>query len=218
MCTPEQWDLAFWSDSAWPTGGFALSHGLETLVEEGRVTGRADWAMVVRLFLQETAAGEGVALWHVLEAPPERRPAAAAAAGRRLVAWPRSAEADAASRAQARRLLALARDDGAVPPPGPGPWYAGPAWGLVAGWRGWLPEAALTAFLAVQVKEMTAAAARLLRVDPGALYRDAAGLGPVVAAAARRARRPLSSLSGGGPWLEIATLRHARQQMRLFRT
>lgn len=212
------WEIWFLTDSGLPTGGFARSHGLETLVEEGRVRTVADLRWLLPRLLEEGAATEGVACWHVLRARPERRVAAAEGASRRLARLPLPEEVRQASRAQGRRLLRLARSWGWDVPPVAGDVWAGPAWGLVAAGRGWDPETAVAAYLFTLGQEVVSAWCRLVRGDPAAAYGELLAVGPELARWVRAADRPVGAIATTSWWLEIVRGRHAAQEMRLFRT
>lgn len=212
------WELWFLTDSGLPTGGFARSHGLETLVEEGRVRAVEDLRWLLPRLLREAAATEGVACWHVLRAPPDRRLEAARRASRRLGRLPMPEEVRRASRAQGRRLLHLARSWGwEVPPPDDDVW-AGPAWGLLAAGRGWDPATAVAAYLFTHGREIVSAWCRLVRGDPAAAYGELLAVGPALSEWVREADRPLAEIATTSWWLEIVRARHAAQDMRLFRT
>lgn len=210
------WVLALLVDSMLPTGGFVLSHGLETMVQEGSVTNGDEVGAVLGLFAHQVAGTELVAFWHVMKSP-DLVPAVIRS-GRRLDALVIPEETRNASIWQGQRLLDIARRLGSHAVPSVKP-YAGPAMAMIA--RDWDldPWAAASALLYRQVSEMASAAIRLLRIDGlevfGKLFQVQAVVPDLVGAAKDR---PLAAMATSVPWLEFMAMRHQHQTMRLFRT
>lgn len=212
------WRALVFGDSSLPTGGFALSHGLETLVEEGQVTD-ASLGRVLAVFLQEIANGELIAFWHVAQ---HRDPKAGIdQAEQWLDRVPRTHEARQSSRWQGRRLLDIA----ARLSPSPGlldlhrELYGGVAAAVLARALRMDAAAMATTYTYTMIREMGSAATRLIRLDPVAVSEHLWSLRePVEHAVAAAKNRKLSNFASVSPWLAIAAMRHQRQSMRLFRT
>ncbi|MCL6563527.1 MAG: hypothetical protein K6U87_11010 [Firmicutes bacterium] len=212
------WELWVLTNSSLPTGGFARSHGLETLVEEGRVKTAEDLRWLLPRIVEEAASTEGVALWHVLRAPPTKEAAAAVRATRRLATLPWPEEVRQANRAQGGRLLRVARSWGWPVPGVKGEIWSAPAFGLLAVTRRWDPETTVAAYLFTIAQEVVGAWCRLIRGDPNAAWGELLAVKAIAQKAAGEANRPLSELASTSWWLEGVRARHATQMMRLFRT
>jgi urease accessory protein len=217
------------ADSAFPTGAYTLSGGLETLIEEGFIEDAAGMAGCVRAFLLGRAAkGDLAALVAAHRAALEQPPdvATIVAIDRRLEATKMAAEERQGSRRVGRRIATEAArlaastalagfleaiDDGSTP------GTAAVAYGVAAAAMAIPgPQAALAAAHA-QVLGLLGAGVRLGRIGHGdqqRLLRDAHEVISRAVDMARatdwRAVRPFA------PGLDVAMARHEIAVGRLF--
>lgn len=209
------WQLV---DSAFPTGGFAHSGGLEAALQHGEVTSRAS----LRAFL-ETAllqAGRG-ALPFALAA--HRDPDALAPLDDRCHAFLSNHVANRASRLQGRALFSAARrifpaQPGSVWPNPPHAHFA-PAFGYVFGRLGVPIDTTARAFLFNHLRSLLASAVRLNLIGP----MEAQSMQFQLAHAAEQARERFSTLSledvsQPAPLLELFQGAHERLYSRLFQS
>jgi urease accessory protein len=227
----ESWlTLLQFTDGLFPSGGFAHSFGLETYVQEGTVTDRAGLEAFVAAHLDGSAGpcdaaaatlavrlggGADVPGWLTLDARldamktvPESR-AASRQMGRQTLRVAAALQEDA-------MLATLARsaDEGLTP------GHHAPVFGVALGCAGVAPEPAAAAYLHSTVAMLVGAGLRLLALGQVDGQRVVAAMRPRIArlAAAAAATRDLDDLWSFAPGLELAGLRHARLDARLFRT
>ena len=214
-------------DGLFPAGGFAHSFGLETYAQEGRVRDRVGLEAFVGAHL-EGAAGPGDA---VAVAVAARLAAAGDVAAwceldARLEAMKTVPEFRAASRQMGRqtaRVAAALGDDvvlaaiaRAIDDLSPGHHAAV---GAAAGRLGADPEAAAAAYLYSTAALLVGAGLRLLPLGQLDGQRVLAVVRPRIALlAAQAARATADDMWTFTPALELAGLRHARLEMRLFRS
>ena len=203
--------LAHWLSPAFPTGAFAFSHGLEAAIADGQVcdaAGLQDWLDVMlthgagrtdAIFLYAAHHGDDLptlaALAAALQPSAERRTetlmqGAAFATTLRAV-WPHELP-DMVLPLVVGRAAALQ--------------------GLPAG-----PVSAV--YLQAMVVNLTQAAQRLMPLGQTAAARIVAGLGPVVAKlAGATALMTTDDLGSAAFAIDIASMRHAAMEPRLFRS
>jgi urease accessory protein len=216
--------LVLWQllDSAFPTGAFAHSHGLEAAVQLGAVGGRADLA---RFAAESVRSAAAFALPYLAAAHAD--PAALPAIDRRLDAFTRSHVASRASRAQGEALLraasaafggevaALARRarDGRLP------LHLAPVEGAVLSLLGITLADARRAFVFAQLRGVASAAVRLGVVGPleaQALQAELAGAAELAAAASEGVA--LEDAAQTTPLLDLYQGHQDRLYSRLFRS
>jgi urease accessory protein len=218
--------LLVWFSPAFPIGAFSFSHGLEWAVEAGDITDREslqDWlaALVGHgsgwsdavLFSASHRAVEVKDLKRLKEAA-ELAVALQPSKERRLEATMQGdAFVKAVETAWENRGLALLR--AAVAPP----HALSVAAGAAAAGAGVKREEAVQAFLTGFSQNLVSAAVRLAPIGQSDGLRVLAALEPVVAEAARRAKRAtLRDLGGLAFRSDIASMRHETQMTRLFRS
>jgi len=113
------------------------------------------------------------------------------------------------------RLVAYAGDVDKALAPG----HHAVAYGLAAAALGWAPEATATAYLYSSTALLVGAALRLLSMGQMEGQRVLWALHPIIERAAREAAvRDVGDLWSFAPGIEIAGIRHAALEMRLFRS
>jgi len=217
------------ADGLFPAGGFAHSFGLETYAQEGRVHDRAGLEAFVAANLEgaagpgdavavavatRLAAGGDVAAWceldarlDAMKAVPEFR-----AASRQMG---RQTARIAAALGEDSVLAAIARaiDDGLVA------GHHAPVFGAAAGRGGADAEMAAAAYLYSTAALLVGAGLRLLPLGQLDGQRVLAAARPRIARlAAAAAHASAEDMWTFTPALELAGLRHARLEMRLFRS
>ena len=214
--------LLAWLSPAFPTGGFAWSHGIEWAVEAGNVTDTAS----LRVWLEDvlrhgSGHNDAVLLRHAHRAardldrlaeivelalaaqPARERRAESIGQGNAFVL--------AAAAWDAAPLPALAARVGDIP-------YA-VAVGALAGAQGVAEEDAALGFLQAFAANLISAAVRLIPLGQSAGLAVLAGLAPTllgVAAATRTAT--LDDLGGACFRADLAAMHHETQYTRLFRS
>jgi urease accessory protein len=208
--------LLTWLSPAFPTGGFAYSHGLEWGVEAGDINtaaGLIDW---VRDTISHGALwSDAILLRHAHRGEDARDLASLAVAlspcaERRLETC---AQGAAFALAAAAWPCVALRDWGDAPLPYP------VAVGLLAASQNVAEDETLLAYLHACVANLISAAIRLIPLGQNAGLRAQAALEPDILAAAEATRNASIDDLGGCAWAsDIASMRHETQYTRLFRT
>jgi urease accessory protein len=217
------------ADGLFPAGGFAHSFGLETYAQDGRVSDRDGLEAFIVAHL-EGAAGpaDAVAVAAAVRAAVDADQAAWLEIDDRLEAMKTVPEFRAGSRQMGRQTarvasavahdafvatLAQAIEDGLTP------GHHAAVFGAALGRRGVDPEAAAAAFLYSTAALLVGAALRLIALGQLDGQKVLAAVLPRVARlAATAAVTPLGEMWSFTPALELAGLRHAGLEMRLFRS
>lgn len=229
MSDPRLLSLLHFADSAFPTGGYAHSFGLETYCQEGLVRGRGDLEDFLVAQIEGSAGPcDATAAVGVLRAAAREDLPACRAIDATLEAMKPVKEFREGSRQMGRQTLrvaaALTGDaqlaryasdvDKAL-----APGHHAVAYGLTGAALGWKPECAASAYLYATTALLVGAALRLLPMGQMEGQRVLWGLHPVIARVAKEAAaRDAYDLWSFAPGIEIAGIRHASLEMRLFRS
>ncbi len=217
------------ADGLFPAGAFAHSLGLETYAQAGLVKDGAGLAAFVRAHLDGSAGpADAVAVAHAVRfAADDDLPSCLELDGR-LHAMRFVPEFTAASRQMGRQTLRVAvswesdalldafalRVDART-----SPGHYPVVFGAAAGRAGVTVEAAAAAFLYATASMLVNAALRLIAIGQVEGQRLLAALRPRIALlAAAAARAAIDDMWSFTPGLELAGLRHAALDMRLFRS
>ena len=217
------------ADGLFPAGGFAHSFGLETYAQAGLVKD----AVGLRSFVRAHLVGSAGPSDAVAVAVVARLAAAGDLAGvldvdARLDAMRIVPEFSAASRQMGRQairvtsawngdVLLMALADRVEKAATPGHYPV--AFGAAAGRTGVAVGAATAAYLYATASMLVNAALRLLSLGQLEAQRTLAGLRPEIASlAATAASASIDDMWSFTPGLELAGLRHAELDMRLFRS
>jgi urease accessory protein len=216
------------ADGLFPAGGFAHSFGLETYAQDGRVHDRESLEAFVVAHLDGAAGpADAVAVAAAVRAAVAGDQAAWVDIDGRLQAMKTVPEFRAASRQMGRqtaRVAAVARDpfittlaraieDGLTP------GHHAAVFGAALGRRGVEPQAATAAFLYSTAALLVGAGLRLVSLGQLDGQRVLTAVLPRVAQlAATAAATAVDDMWSFTPALELAGLRHAGLEMRLFRS
>ena len=217
------------ADGLFPAGGFAHSLGLETYVQAGLVKDRVGLEAFVRAHLEGSAGpSDAVAVATTVRRATAGDLEACLAIDARLDAMRVVPEFSAASRQMGRQTLRVAttwtkdawlealaeRVDA-----GTSPGHYAVAFGAAAGRAGIGADAATSAYLYATAAMLVNAALRLFSIGQLEGQRTLAELRPCVAGLAERAAAAeLDDMWSFSPGLELAGLRHAELDFRLFRS
>jgi urease accessory protein len=217
------------ADGVFPAGGFAHSFGLETYAQAGRVCDRAGLEAFVVAHLEGTAGpADAVAVAAAVRYAAAADHAAWADLDARLEAMKTVPEFRAASRQMGRQTaraaaglgddsfmasVARAIDEGLTP------GHHAAVFGAALGGRGVDVEVAAAAFLYSTAALLVGAGLRLVAIGQLDGQRVLAAVRPRLARlAARAASTPPEDMWSFTPALELAGLRHAGLELRLFRS
>jgi urease accessory protein len=217
------------ADGLFPAGGFAHSFGLETYVQEGRVKDRAGVEAFVAAHLEGSAGpSDAVAVAVSVRLAGRGDVPAALELDRRLDAMKVAPELRAASRQMGRQTLRVAAALGTdevlselarAVDAGLAPGHHAIAFGAALGRSGVDPERAAAAFLYSTATTLAGAALRLMPLGQLDAQRVLAGARDRIARLARAAAGATpDDMWSFGVALEIAGIRHATLDARLFRS
>ena len=221
--------LLQFADGLFPAGGFAHSFGLETYVQDGRVRDREGFEAFIAAHL-EGSAGPADAAAAAIAARLARDGDADGwiALDARLDAMKSVPELRTASRQMGRQTLRIAAGLGADPflarlvravDEARAAGHHAAVFGAAVGRGGVEPERAAAAYLYSTVALLVGAGLRLISLGQLQGQRVLAGMRPrVERLAAAAASATADDLWSFNPALEIASIRHARLDARLFRS
>ena len=215
------------TDSAFPSGLYTLSHGLEAYAQAGQVRGERDLeALITDLLRYGVGPADGVALANAHAAAVGADPDLAAEADLRLIATKLTRESRAASVRTGKQLLGLASSLFEHPVlarhanrvgRGELPGSHAVALGLATAALGVTREHALAGELYAFCVSCTGAAIRLSLIDHRAAQRVLHGLKPVVAEVVRENEgKDVREIASGVPLADVMAMRHERADARLF--
>jgi urease accessory protein len=221
--------LLQYADGLFPSGGFAHSFGLETYTQAGVVTDRAGVGDFLRAQLEQSAGpADAVAAASACRFAAGDDVDACAAVDRRLDAMKWVPELRAASTQMGRQTLRVATADGADPVLAKlgdlvdreeTPGHHAVVFGAALGRAGLDGEAVAAAYLYATAALLVNAALRLLPLGQVAGQRLLADIRPAIARLARAAARAApDAMWSFAPGLELAALRHATLEARMFRS
>ena len=215
--------LLQFADGLFPAGGFAHSFGLETYVQDGRVRDREGLEAFIAAHLEGSAGPADAAVaaiaarlahdgdadgWIALDARLDAMKTASRQMGRQTL---RIAAGLGADPFLARLVRAV---DEAL-----AAGHHAAVFGAAVGRGGVEPERAAAAYLYSTVALLVGAGLRLISLGQLQGQRVLAGMRPrVERLAAAAASATADDLWSFNPALEIASLRHARLEARLFRS
>lgn len=217
------------ADGLFPAGGFAHSLGLETYAQSGAIRDRAGLeAFLVAQLEGASGPADAVAAACAVRAAAQADFASCVAVDLRLEAMKPIPELRAASRQMGRQTARVAAAVGDDPfldaladavDEGRTPGHQAAVFGAALGRHGADPETAAVAFLYSTTALLVGAALRLLPLGQIEGQRALAAMRPRIARlAARAAAASIDDMWSFTPGLELAGLRHAGLEMRLFRS
>jgi len=221
--------LLQFSDGLFPAGGFAHSFGLETYVQDGRIRDRHDLEMFVAAHL-DGSAGPADAAAAAIAVGVARRDDSHEwfALDARLDAMKTVPEFRAASRQMGRQALRVAAGLGDDPFLGRlaraveddrAAAHHATVFGAAVGRGGVEPERAAAAYLYSTAALLVGAGLRLIALGQLDGQRVLAAMrGRIERLAAAAATATVDDLWSFNPALELAGIRHAALDMRLFRS
>jgi len=221
--------LLQFSDGLFPAGGFAHSFGLETYVQDGRIRDRHDLEMFVAAHL-DGSAGPADAAAAAIAVGVARRDDSHEwfALDARLDAMKTVPEFRAASRQMGRQALRVAAGLGDDPFLGRlaravdddrAAAHHATVFGAAVGRGGVEPERAAAAYLYSTAALLVGAGLRLIALGQLDGQRVLAAMrGRIERLAAAAAMATVDDLWSFNPALELAGIRHAALDMRLFRS
>jgi urease accessory protein len=229
MFTNPRVSLLQFADGLFPAGGYAHAFGLETYVREGRVRDRLGLEAFLRAYLEGSAGPcEAVVVCAAVRLGQAQDLECACTLDAELDAMRPAEERRDASRQMGRQTLRVATslldspfldDFAAVVESNRTPGHHPIVFGLVGGLLGWPAAAAAQGYLQATATVIASAALRLLPMGQIEGQKALWSVGEVVARLAREAGdKDVRDLWSFTPRLEVASMKHARLDARLFRS
>lgn len=216
------------ADSFFPSGGYTLSHGLESYAEAGLLDAASLPAIASGLIRYSVGPTDAVALALTRRAATEGDLDAIAEIDRRLTAVKLAREPRQASMRLGRQMLALARDVFGDEVAGSYlalvraddlPGNQAVAMGIMKAGFGIPVWEAVAAELYAFAASCAGAALRMTLIDHRQAQRVIRDLAPVVIAITDEAlTRTVSEIGGSAPLAELMAMRHETADLRLFVT
>ena len=214
LCGENVWLLWQLADSAFPTGGFAHSGGLEAAWQSGEVRNRSELREWLSASLRQVARA-ALPFVNAAYAEPERL----AEFDQLCDAFTSNHVANRASRLQGRALNSAAQKVFKVELPVTPFAHLAPVFGAVTGILSLHPEESLRLFVFMQLRGVVAAAVRLNIVGPMEGQGIQCDLGDEAEAAVRRgALLGLEDLAQTAPLLDLWQGAQDRLYSRLFQS
>jgi urease accessory protein len=221
--------LLQFSDGLFPAGAYAHSFGLETYVQAETVSNAIEAERIVRAQLQgSTSRADAVAVVIALRASEADDLSGCLELDTTLEAMKSAAELREASRQLGRQSLRIARalidtplvsEFARLADANRTPCHHAVVFGIVAGTFGWSPFEAAAAYLYSSSAAMVGAALRLVPLGQMQGQIIIRKMAPLIASLADDATKlGVAEMSSFAPALEIAAMRHARLEARLFRS
>lgn len=217
--------LLQFADGLFPAGAFAHSLGLETLLQSGGVDGEQSVLEFLESYLEGSSAPtDCAAALRAWQASAEGDVASCLALDKLLEAMKPARELREASRQMGRQTLRVAAHlapdrllahFSAAVEENITPGHHAVVFGVVGHRFGWPREEMARAFLYSTSAALVGAALRLLPLGQLAGQRILWSVQPLIARLAAEAREEMWSFA---PAQEIAAMRHARLEARLFRS
>ncbi|HTW87657.1 MAG TPA: urease accessory UreF family protein [Candidatus Binataceae bacterium] len=228
--TPEALvSLLRFADGLFPAGGYAHSLGLETYVQRGAIVDAAGAETYLCAYLEASAGPcDAVAAVGALKAARRNDLAALLHFDRALDAMKPAFELREASRQMGRQAMRVAAATVGAPivkqfeqavAEAHAPCHHAIVFGLVGGVCGWTPENAATAYLYATAAQLIGAEMRLLPIGQIEGQQILARIAERITHLARDAsERGFEEIWSFAPGIEIAAMRHAALDARLFRS
>jgi len=221
--------LLQFSDGLFPAGAYAHSFGLETLVQSGAVRNAAQAETIIRAQLQGSAAqSDAVAVVVALRASETNDLRGCLDLDATLEAMKPVRELREASHQLGRQTLRIIRavieaplvaEFARITDTNGTPCHHSVVFGIVAGTYGWSALETAAAYLYSSSAAMVGAALRLIPLGQTEGQLIIRKVGPMIASLADDATRlGIADMSSFAPALEIAAMRHAQLEGRLFRS
>ena len=221
--------LLQFADALFPIGGYAHSFGLEYFVETGQVRDPEGVQEVLVSYLHGRAGPcDAVAVAIAGRLAQGRDMDGCLGLDRELDAMNHVSESREASRQmghQMARVAAALTEDSflsdylAAVESGKTPGHHPVAFGISGGIIAWDPEQAASAFLFSTASQIVGAATRLMPLGQLDAQKILWAVGPLITSLAHEALgKDTQDIWGFSPGLEVAGMRHARLEQRLFRS
>jgi urease accessory protein len=221
--------LLQFTDGLFPAGAYAHSFGLEYLVQCGEISGAAGVEDFLQTYLESSVAPtDGVAMLCAWRAAKSSDVASCLALDEMLDAMKTASELRDASRQMGRQTLRVANhlfchaslaefSDAVTKNLTPG--HHPVIFGMIGGAMGWPPKEMTGAYFCSTSAALVGAALRLMPLGQVAGQRILWNVQPLIAKLAEEVQdKSQADMWSFAPALEIASMRHATLDARLFRS